>query len=191
MDQTQAIDAKATWKLIVGLGNPGKKYENTYHNLGAMAVREAVGEGKELERPFSIFKNKPFEYLKENGLIFMKPTVFMNESGRSVSSAIKHFDIKPNELVVIHDDADLPLGDYKVEFGRGSAGHNGVASIIEAIGGNNFWRIRIGARPERKTSLIEEAFREKAGDFVLDKMPSEDMRISKQVLTEIKALYFE
>ncbi|TSC56695.1 MAG: peptidyl-tRNA hydrolase, PTH1 family [Parcubacteria group bacterium Greene0714_21] len=115
--------------LIVGLGNPGKKYERTRHNVGFM-VLDAL---KEVELP---------------NAILAKLQTFMNNSGKAVKSLVAKYQI-PNTkyLVVVHDDIDILLGKIKVSFGRGSAGHKGVESIIKELGTKNFTRIRIGIQP--------------------------------------------
>ena len=170
------------WKLAIGLGNPGKEYERTYHNAGEAAVETIAGGTSDLKTPFSVFGRKPFEYMKKGGVILIKPKTFMNESGKAVTAAMKHFGAKTEDIVVMHDDSDIPLGEYKVEYGRGNAGHNGVSSVMKTLGTHDFWRIRIGVRGEPGI---------KAGDFVLKKMPPRDSERLDKALSEIKTLYFE
>ncbi len=150
-------------KLIIGLGNPDKKYENTYHNVGFLAV----------------------DYFAKNLLNsnLLKSAVFMNQSGDFVGKAIKKHGIKPQELMVIHDDSDIELGNYKISFGRSSAGHQGVESIINSLGTKNFWRLRIGIR---KAGLPAETRRAKAGDFVLEKITKNDWEILEKTFSEIE-----
>lgn len=144
--------------VIVGLGNPGEEYENTFHNVGKKFVDFlAGGEG-------SWKKAKNFHHLKGDGVVLVKPDVFMNESGKTVKNILAYFKSGPEQLVLVHDDSDLPLGEFKIQKGRGAAGHRGVASAMEHLGTKNFWRIRIGIRPEN------EMRRKKAGDFVLKKI---------------------
>lgn len=111
-------------RLIVGLGNPGKKYQTTRHNIGFVFA--------------DLFQNNypQFDYLK--------PQDFMNNSGISVVKKAKYSNIKPTEILVIHDDLDIGVGEWKLQFDRGSAGHNGVRSIVEHLGTQAFWRLRIG-----------------------------------------------
>ncbi len=96
----------------------------------------------------------------------------MNENGKAAKLAMKSFGAMANSLLVIHDDSDLEIGKYKISFGRGSAGHNGVKSVIESIGVKDFWRLRIGVRKTEKiqAGLYAEARRAKAGEFVLKKI---------------------
>lgn len=171
------------WKLIVGLGNPGSQYAKTYHNAGEMAVRMIAGEGTDFQKPFSIWNGKPFSYIKKEGVVIMVPMTYMNESGKAVTSAIRHFGIQPSEMAVFHDDSDLPLGTYKIEFGRGSAGHNGIKSIIDHLGTQDFWRVRIGVRSDDEQG--------RAGDFVLKKIPPHDMERLNEALSHIKVLNLE
>ncbi len=129
--------------LIVGLGNPGKEYENTRHNVGFM-VADALHEAYR----FGGFREK-FDGLIAEGQIegekvyLLKPQTFMNLSGNSVVKAASFYKILPENIVVIHDDMDLPVGKIKAKIGGGSGGHNGLKSIDTAVSGN-YNRIRIG-----------------------------------------------
>ena len=115
--------------LIVGLGNPGKKYQKTRHNVG-----------------FRVIDQLGFLSLKE--VILVKPKTFMNLSGKSVKNLLKTYHLKPSNLIVIHDDTDLPLGKIKISKNRGAAGHKGVESIIKEMGTKNFVRLRVGVKPK-------------------------------------------
>lgn len=129
-------------KLIVGLGNPGKKYEKTRHNLGFMAVdflREAAGAPK-----FKLNKKCLAEVSKTDEIIFAKPQTFMNNSGEAVAKLLSFFKLTPANLIVIHDDLDLDFGKIKAGAGHGAAGHNGVQSIIGALSTKDFNRHRVG-----------------------------------------------
>ena len=113
-------------KLIVGLGNPGKKYENTRHNTGFRFVdlleKELVG----------------------SGVLFFKNSTFINDSGIDVKKTINRLKIPLEDLLIIHDDFDLELGQFKLQSNRSSAGHKGVQSVIDELGSKDFWRLRIG-----------------------------------------------
>jgi len=143
-------------KLIVGLGNPGSKYENTRHNVGFMVIDYLT-------------KNEQIDSTKAK---LFKPQTFMNNSGPEVKKTADYYKVKPENILVIHDDIDLPLGEIKVQQGHGSAGHKGVQSIIDALGTNDFVRIRIGIRPEQLTMDTEK--------FVLEKFTSEEQEIIDQ-----------
>ncbi|MFA5053474.1 MAG: aminoacyl-tRNA hydrolase [Parcubacteria group bacterium] len=172
---------KRDFKLVVGLGNPEDEYEGTYHNVGSVALERLSGN-EEFKKPFSIWKGKPFKYLKGRTRVYIRPFGFMNESGKGVYSAMKHFGVKPEEILVIHDDADIGIGTYKLSLGGGSAGHNGVKSVIDHLKTENFWRLRIGIRG--KTAG-------KAGDFVLRKILPEDREFLEKALSEIQISYSE
>lgn len=133
-------------KLIVGLGNPGKKYVGTRHNVGADLVRS-------LDRV-------------EGARLFVTDT-FMNESGPAVASALKKWKISSADLIVVHDDLDLPLGTIKISTGSSAAGHKGVQSVIDALGTKDFTRARMGiGRPPDPTT--------DHADFVLQKFDVHD-----------------
>ena len=185
-----------TIRLIVGLGNPGPEYENTYHNAGFRALAEAAGT--DFRRP----PGKIFSFARTKDLVFMRPETFMNESGAALREALRYFAaarVSPPHILVIHDDSDLPLGTWKLQFGRGPAGHKGVASLIAALGTSGFWRARIGIRPEEKAGLryavagsrLGVASGEarvghaKAGEFVLKRITRADARALESVFKEI------
>jgi PTH1 family peptidyl-tRNA hydrolase len=172
---------KKSFKIVVGLGNPGKRYAGTYHNIGEEALRMIAG-GNGFKRPFSVWKGKPFEYLKGEQRTYIRPLTYMNESGKAVLSALKHFGVKPEEMLVIHDDSDIESGESKLSYGRGSAGHNGIKSIMDYLGTDDFWRLRIGVRGTHA---------EKAGDFVLKKISPEDKEKLEKALIGIQADYSE
>lgn len=158
-------------KLVAGLGNLGEPYARTYHNAGRLVVAELANV------PEKDFKSSK-DYLSYRGAnhTFIIPRTFMNASGPAIKSALHAFRAKPLELLVVHDDADLALGTTRLHYGRGSAGHRGVESVIAAIGTKNFWRLRIGVRPSPRRSTSEGGpphQKVNAGDFVLKPMPRE------------------
>ncbi len=152
---------KPSYKIIAGLGNPGKEYENTYHNVGFLAVDYFINKVKRLS--LKTLKEKRFEYAENGNAIFIKPTTYMNESGTAVKNSLRYFKASPDELLIIHDDSDIQIGEYKLSFERGSGGHKGIESIISNLKTNRFWRIRIGIRPPSR----KDAPRKKAVEFVL------------------------
>ncbi len=129
--------------LLVGLGNPGPRHENNRHNVGFMAVDAIVRR-----HSFGMERTR-FQALVAEGVIAgrktmaMKPTTFMNESGRAVGEAVRFFKLAPEQVVVIYDEVDLALGKVRTKQGGGHAGHNGVRNIIQHIG-PDFWRVRVG-----------------------------------------------
>jgi PTH1 family peptidyl-tRNA hydrolase len=135
--------------LVVGLGNPGGEYAKTRHNVGWMVVDElARRHGGSFRSKFS---GRLGEIRLEGlRLALLKPETYMNESGRSVAAAARFFKVEPGALVIVHDDVDLPTGRLQVRLGGGLAGHNGLRSIAQALGGPDFLRVRIGVgRPGR------------------------------------------
>lgn len=168
------------FKLVIGLGNPGKKYENTYHNAGFLFIDDLT---KKEEVGWK--KIKTFQFCRLDDTIFAKPLVYMNSSGGAAKDALSYFKLKPEAALVIHDDSDLYIGSYKLVHGRGAGGHHGIESIIESLGTKNFWRLRIGIRPpitDKKNP------RKKAEEFVLKKISAKHTKELKKVayLTSLK-----
>lgn len=130
--------------LLVGLGNPGTKYENNRHNIGFMAV-DAIAE----EQEFPAFKKK-FQGLLSEGtiagekVILLKPQTYMNNSGQSVVEAAKFYKIPIDNIVVFHDELDLAVFKIRTKKGGGHAGHNGLRSIDSHMNSKDYWRIRLG-----------------------------------------------
>jgi len=135
--------------LVAGLGNPGREYERTRHNAGWMVVDELA------RRTDSSFRSKFNGRLSEarlgdERLALLKPETYMNESGRSIAAALRFFKVPPEDLLVVHDDVDLEPGRLQARLGGGLAGHNGLRSIAQALGTQEFLRLRIGVgRPGR------------------------------------------
>ena len=138
-------------KLIVGLGNPGKKYELNRHNVGFLAVDYLIDKynASKISSKFKGDLYKAGEYL------FLKPGTFMNLSGESVVLVKEYYKIDNDDIIVIHDDIDLKPGALRFKKGGSSGGHNGLKSIDKHIG-NDYWRVRIGVgRPERKEDVVK------------------------------------
>lgn len=127
--------------ILAGLGNPGGEYGHTFHNAGSLFV-DFVADGSTWQRP----GRRPFEYCLWGKIVLIRPLLYMNESGRAVSSALNYFKLKPAALTVAQDESDLALGDYKISRNRGAAGHKGILSIAKELGTFDFVRIRIGIR---------------------------------------------
>lgn len=172
---------RSSRRFLIGLGNPGKEYEHTYHNVGRLALDEIVRSLHGGETPsFSHPPRAHFEYVRTGNLIFIRPRVFMNESGMAIQEALSFFKGKPEETILLHDDSDLRLGSWKYASLRGTAGHHGVESAVQALGGNAFARIRIGTRPKDTPGV-----RKKAGEFVLRPIRREDEKLLQLVFTEL------
>jgi len=142
--------------IIVGLGNPGEKFKKTWHNIGFRVVDELA-------------------HLRLKNAILAKPKTFMNESGKAVKKIISNFGAPISNLVVVHDDLDLPLGKIKIVKNKSSAGHKGVESIIKELGTKNFIRFRIGICPKNGKPKNPEK-------FVLQKFNKEEEMIVKEVI---------
>jgi PTH1 family peptidyl-tRNA hydrolase len=164
-------------KLIIGLGNPGEKYADTRHNLGFMVLDELAeqqehGGWKEKSK----FKSLVIEHKTKTGdrLVLAKPQTYMNLSGEAVQALKQFYKLDNADITIVHDEVDLPFGEIKEKTSGGSAGHNGVQSIIDHVG-DDFKRIRIGVRNE---------FTDKAdtSQFVLSSFMEEEIALLPQVI---------
>ncbi|MEK7528361.1 MAG: aminoacyl-tRNA hydrolase [Patescibacteria group bacterium] len=170
-------------RLIVGLGNPGRKYENTRHNAGFMAadllaVKLSADEFKE-EKKFKAM------ITKTGDVIIAKPLTFMNISGEAVSLLLGFYKLTPDDLIVVYDDVDLPLGTIRVRA-EGSAGtHNGMRSIIQQIGTEKFSRVRIGIESRGLQAPQEQS----TESFVLEPfLPGEKEQIASAITQGVSAI---
>jgi len=172
--------------IIVGLGNPGKKFEKTRHNVGFRAVDEiAVNFQFPIFNFQSIFNAQISKgEICSKKVILAKPQIFMNNSGKAVKKLNTKYKIQNTNLFVIHDDIDLPLGKIRISKGRSAAGHKGVESIIKELKTKDFVRFRIGIKP-RKT----DSKKQKTEKFVLQKFDREEEKILKEVIEKtVKAI---
>jgi PTH1 family peptidyl-tRNA hydrolase len=128
-------------KIIIGLGNPGEKYAGNRHNVGFMVVdrlAELWGMNYEFRAKFNAEMVQTKEY------ILVKPQTFMNESGVTVAAICHFYKVKYTDLYIVHDDLDIQLGNYKIQHGKGPKVHNGLKSVEEKLGTDQFWNIRVG-----------------------------------------------
>ncbi|MFA5368612.1 MAG: aminoacyl-tRNA hydrolase [Candidatus Paceibacterota bacterium] len=170
--------------LIVGLGNPGNQYKKTRHNVGFMIldkIKESIN--------FPDFKlSKKYSGLISQGTIFekeailLKPSTFMNESGKAVEAIVNYFKIKPENIYIIQDEADVDLGKIKISTDANSAGHKGIQSIIEKLGTKKFTRFRIGINSTDKT--YEQAIKEDGLESVVLKNFSEEEQVVFKKIAE-------
>jgi PTH1 family peptidyl-tRNA hydrolase len=137
-------------KLIIGLGNPGEKYQNTRHNIGFRAIDSIQKENSFPDFAFSKKFNAEISEgtINNEKTILAKPQTFMNNSGKSVKLFVSHYKLPITNLFLIHDDIDLLLGNIRISIDRGAAGHKGVNSIIKELKTKKFTRIRIGIQPK-------------------------------------------
>ena len=160
--------APVTW-IVVGLGNPGDKYENTRHNAGFLVMDELARRGN-----FSIRKVK-HKALTETaviggqGVLIMKPTTYMNLSGEAVGDAARFYKIPAERVLVVSDDTDLPVGKLRIRKSGSAGGHNGLKSIIQHLGGDGFPRLKVGVggKPHPDYDMA---------DWVLGKLQGEDKK---------------
>jgi PTH1 family peptidyl-tRNA hydrolase len=131
-------------KLLVGLGNPGEKYEATRHNAGFWWINQLVASSKSQLSQDAKFFGIAGKLAPTTDTWLLKPTTFMNASGKAVAALANYYKITPAEILVIHDELDLPPNTAKIKKGGGHGGHNGLRDITSALGTTNFWRLRLG-----------------------------------------------
>lgn len=153
--------------MIVGLGNMGKEYVETRHNIGFW-VLDLIA--KRLEEEFLNKENLYGEIIKADDVILLKPNTMMNLSGKSVSAVANFYKVSIDEIMVVHDDLDIVVGEFKVQKGKGPKVHNGILSIEEAMGSKEFWRTRVGVDGREGDRTI------KGEDYVLMKVGEVEKR---------------
>ncbi|MFA6973761.1 MAG: aminoacyl-tRNA hydrolase [Parcubacteria group bacterium] len=194
-------------KIIIGLGNPGKEYAGTRHNIGFVIVNKLQETWEfpefefnkkfdsEISEGFSVSSRAKSAADEVEGstpekILLLKPQTFMNLSGEVVRDILAFYKLTTADILVIHDDLDIALGKYKIATDSSSAGHNGVQNIIEQLGSQKFTRVRVGIGEATEEGAIK--CRLGAHDFVLDKFTTEEKEkiqaIEKNVLEEIKKL---
>ncbi len=172
-------------KIIVGLGNPGEKYQHTRHNVGFLAMDFLLryGTGFMQARPGKDFKSEIFTLDTEGGkIVIMKPQTYMNDSGQALKDICNFYKIDlAQDLLVVHDEVDLPFGEIRLAKNSSAAGHNGVQSIISDLGTQDFRRIRVGveARASRNEMPTE--------NFVLQSFTADELvKLQSDILPEVK-----
>ena len=172
-------------KLIVGLGNPGRIYAHNRHNIGFMCLNHFAKTQRIRLAEKQGQARTGIGEVADNKLLVARPQTGMNLSGQSVSRLVKRFKISLDDLLVIHDDLDLPLGKIRISQGSSSGGHKGIDSIITHLGSTDFLRIRVGiGRP----AIFEGPARDKEAeiiDYVLSDFTPEERRSIAQVITEV------
>jgi len=162
-------------KLIAGLGNPGIKYQLSRHNMGFL-VLEALAEKQNIEirqKKFDSFLGKGT--LSGTTVMMAKPQTFMNLSGAAIKKLLGYFKIDLSDLIVVHDDLDLPFNSIRIKAGGGHGGHKGLISIIDSLGRSDFIRVRLGiGKPERK-EMVE--------GYVLEHFTNDEIKILPDILT--------
>ncbi len=169
-------------KAIIGIGNPGDKYSDTYHNAGILFLQDLVSRNQS-DFNIQIKTVKHFSYTKTEDKILGITSTFMNNSGTAIKEFIDYFKLSPEEILIAHDDSDQSIGNYKITFGQSSGGHNGIQDIINTLKTQDFWRLKIGVRPEK------EIERKKSEEFVLKRIKKSDtpklLKVFKKASEEI------
>lgn len=190
-------------KLIVGLGNPGEKYENTRHNFGFRVVDQFVHDFEPAEK--TVWKRSDklksdiaqLDWQPKEGqlerVIMVMPQTYMNNSGMAVSLVSSYYKIEPEDIWIIHDELDLPMGAMRIRFGGAAAGHHGVESIISSLGTDKFWRFRLGigathphsgrgGREEDKAQKISRQSLRGVEDYVLSSFGEGDQSKARELV---------
>lgn len=157
-------------RLIVGLGNPGPEYEQTRHNAGFWVVDNLAGSALTREARFNALAAKT--RIGCNEVWLLEPQTYMNRSGQSVGALARFYKITPDEILVVHDELDLPPGSVKIKKGGSSGGHNGLKDITAALGTQDYWRLRIGIGHPRVMNLQQQVV-----DFVLHRPRKEEQTL--------------
>ncbi|MFZ2187430.1 MAG: aminoacyl-tRNA hydrolase [Candidatus Moraniibacteriota bacterium] len=187
-------------KLIIGLGNPEKEYENTRHNAGFLCVdflQKELGFG-----PFALDKKMSAEIssgmLSGEKVLCVKPTTFMNHSGTAAQALVRFYKLAPADIAVIHDDLDISSGEYKTAISSRAAGHNGVQDIIERLGTQDFFRIRLGIgrpqaepRPEPGRPASDTGACISTHDYVLQPFSPEELTQLQELFPKVKMLLLD
>lgn len=131
-------------KVFVGLGNPGEKYQDNRHNVGFMVVDLMLARIGEQNLRFQMNNKFNSELVQVKDYILVKPQTFMNDSGEAVSKICRFYKVKYEDLYIVHDDLDIPIGKYKIQYGKGPQVHNGLLSVEQELGTDQFWNVRVG-----------------------------------------------
>lgn len=173
-------------KLIVGLGNPGDSYSGNRHNVGQIIIdalnaylagRHKSTHTMSPRSQMKILQSEVFEYRPK--VILANTKNFMNDSGLSISKLVDRYKIKMDDLYIIHDDLDIKLGEFKIQKGKGPHGHNGVNSIEEHLGKDNFWRVRVGVENRDTDNKIP------GETYVLQNFGKDEEVVLKKVIEQI------
>jgi len=169
-------------KLVAGLGNPGRKYQSTRHNAGFWWVERLVRESRSTLRSEARFHGRVGRLAPPHGEAWLLlPETYMNHSGRAVSALAAFYKIAPDDVLVVHDELDLPPGTVRIKKGGGAGGHNGVSDVATHLGSKDFWRLRIGiGHPGDRDAVL---------DYVLCPPRSEELSAIDESITRSLELW--
>lgn len=172
-------------KLIIGLGNPGAEHENTRHNIGFMFIDYLIQR-----KQIKLFLKKKLDCIigktsdQGSAVLLMKPQTFMNSSGEAVVKVTAYYgSISHSDIIVVHDDLDLKIGEFKIQLGKGPRVHNGVLSVEEKLGTKNFWRLRIGIENRENKNIP-------GSSYVLSKFTAEEQTVLNKLFPVIEQQLF-
>jgi PTH1 family peptidyl-tRNA hydrolase len=171
-------------KLIVGLGNPGFLYARNRHNIGFMSISHLARTHKIVFDRKQGHARTGIGNIARQRVVLARPQTYMNASGESVSALLKKLNLKPTDLIVIHDDLDLPVGKIRLRWGGSSGGHKGIESIIANIGTGDFYRVRVGiGRPVIDAKVLDKE--SAVIDYVLKDFTQEEKKIIDSVIPKV------
>jgi len=166
--------------MVVGLGNPGREYRDTRHNVGYMAADLWAASNGMTTRRFGLRSRWGSKKVRGQQIVVLKPKTYMNLSGIAVKRAIKKFKLDAQDIIIVHDDLDIPLGRIKISLKGGAGGHKGIKSIIDSLGTKDFIRVRVGiGRPPGSAD---------AADWVLSPFEKEEIPMRDQAVELSRAV---
>lgn len=172
-------------KLIIGLGNPDQEYQNTRHNVGFMMVDYVAKKNDCRDFEFNKKLNTLVAKCKigKNQVFLAKPQTYVNKTGEAATKLKNFYKVKPEDIILVHDDLDIEFGNFKLSFGKNSGGHKGVESVMKSLKTKNFWRLRIGTAVRALDKAREQSDKKRDAfvmDFVLSKFgKKEDKELNK------------
>jgi len=185
------LEKMSVTKLVIGLGNPGSKYQNTRHNTGFLVLDALAAQ----VAPHLVWRNESrlsALVIKKDSLILAKPAVLMNCSGWTAKKLVNFYKIDLGNLWLVYDDLDIKLGEYKIVRAKPPKTHNGAWSVINALGSADFWHIRVGIEdrakwPETKAAGLKKEKRVAGEQYVLESFDEKELKIINKVADEVVA----
>ena len=163
-------------KLVIGLGNPGKEYKETRHNIGFMVIDNYLGKNIKYKKKFNALYVE--KIINNEKILFIKPETYMNNSGDSIKQFVDYYHVPIENILIIHDDIDIKLGSLRIKKNSSSGGHNGIKSIINSLNTDEFLRLKIGISAEHSNTV----------EFVLNKFSKEQKEELVSVIGQTKEI---